>query len=489
MICDSHRHTTWGRTPRTAGEQGAALPVVLVIVVVLTVVGIAMVDNALTEITIAGNQGFGVAALYLADAGIGDAVNRLRGNADLGQLVACAPGTLTFPAGSLESGIYEVCVQRVGTQRLIVATGRARASPADTTDAAEKTATHAVRVIPNSLGYAVFGYRNVHLFRQAGAGGTFFAPVVIQRFPAGRPMAVRGGPSGGPPGVIHVRLEGGAQVYGGLSSSGTYLLSAGAADPCLPVGSWTCEVNTGGPAFPTFNVRFSDPGPDATSYEGKARADTVGCNRLEGCYFASEAAFLGWVNACLAPKCTATATGRVIGPGVFFVNATTSINANADPAMDLREIIGTLVIGNGDLRVRAGFAQRPCTDAADPASCSEPALLVRGNLQVNVGPPGDPLNRQCRDLLIEGLQYVETGDFTMAFAPDPHPSQDCDPAPGRQPRTIVVRFGVIMAARDVVLDGAARVEYNPAVLDALPSGLLTWPLTAPVMMPVGWSSR
>lgn len=489
MIRDSHRHTTWGRTPRAADERGAALPVVLVIVVVLTVVGIAMVDNALTEITIAGNQGFGVAAVYLADAGIGDAVNRLRGNADMGQLVACAPGTLTFPAGSLESGIYEVCVQRVGTQRVIVATGRARASPADTTDAAEKTATHAVRVIPNSLGYAVFGYEEVRLFRQAGAGGTLYAPVVIQRFPASRPMAVRGGPSGITPGVNRIRLQPGVQVYGGLSSSGLIQLG-GAADPCQPVGPWTCEVNTSGPAFPTFNIRFSDPGPDATSYEGKARADVVGCNRLEGCYFANGVTFLNWMNTCMAPKCTATATGRVIGPGVFFVNATTTIDANANPALDLQEVIGTLVIGNGDLRVRAGFTQRPCADVADPASCSEPGVIVRGNLQVNVGAPPDPLNRQCRDLLIDGLQYVETGNFEMTFAPDPHATQDCDLAvPGRQKKDITVRLGVILARGNVHLDGAARVEYHPAVLDALPPGMLTWPLTAPVMMPVGWSSR
>src|SRR3989442_13708970 len=62
-------------------EAGSALAVVLVLIVVLTVVGAAMVNNALTEITIAYNTGDSAAAQYAAEAGLSRAMYELSQNA------------------------------------------------------------------------------------------------------------------------------------------------------------------------------------------------------------------------------------------------------------------------------------------------------------------------------------------------------------------------------------------------------------------------
>src|SRR2546426_6962112 len=68
-------------TARLRDQRGSALAVVLVLVVVLTVAGAAMVNTALTEITIAYNTGDSAAAQYAAEAGLSRAMYELSQNA------------------------------------------------------------------------------------------------------------------------------------------------------------------------------------------------------------------------------------------------------------------------------------------------------------------------------------------------------------------------------------------------------------------------
>src|SRR3989475_11694388 len=68
-------------TARLRDQRGSALAVVLVLVVVLTVAGAAMVNTALTEITIAYNTGDPAAAQDAAEAGLSRAMYEQSQNA------------------------------------------------------------------------------------------------------------------------------------------------------------------------------------------------------------------------------------------------------------------------------------------------------------------------------------------------------------------------------------------------------------------------
>src|SRR2546425_11083552 len=92
-------------------EAGSALAVVLVLIVVLTVVGAAMVNNALTEITIAYNTGDSAAAQYAAEAGLSRAMYELSQNAGWAGTTA-----------AIGDGQYVVTVTSSGSARSITST-------------------------------------------------------------------------------------------------------------------------------------------------------------------------------------------------------------------------------------------------------------------------------------------------------------------------------------------------------------------------------
>jgi hypothetical protein len=93
-------------------ERGAALVTVLILIVVLTAIGVAMVNAELTEITIAYNQGDATAARTAADAGIARAIYELGNN-------AAWPGVTT----AIGDGQYQVTVTSSGTVRVLQSVG------------------------------------------------------------------------------------------------------------------------------------------------------------------------------------------------------------------------------------------------------------------------------------------------------------------------------------------------------------------------------
>src|SRR2546427_7565129 len=94
------------------GERGSALATVLVLVVLLTVVGAAMVNNALTEISIAYNTGDSAAAQYAAEAGLSRAMYELSQNAGW-----------TGTTGTIGDAQYVVTLTSSGSVRSITSTG------------------------------------------------------------------------------------------------------------------------------------------------------------------------------------------------------------------------------------------------------------------------------------------------------------------------------------------------------------------------------
>src|SRR2546428_4974274 len=99
-------------TARLRDQRGSALAVVLVLIVVLTVVGAAMVNNALTEISIAYNSGDSAAAQYAAEARLSRAMYELSQTAGW-----------TGTTAAIGDAQYVVAVATSGSVRSITSTG------------------------------------------------------------------------------------------------------------------------------------------------------------------------------------------------------------------------------------------------------------------------------------------------------------------------------------------------------------------------------
>src|SRR3989441_3193547 len=118
-------------TARLRDQRGSALAVVLVLVVVLTVAGAAMVNTALTEITIAYNTGDSAAAQYAAEAGLSRAMYELSQNAGW-----------TGTTAAIGDAQYVVTMTSSGSVRVITSTG--------TRGGGRRVVKAAVKAVPQS---------------------------------------------------------------------------------------------------------------------------------------------------------------------------------------------------------------------------------------------------------------------------------------------------------------------------------------------------
>src|SRR5947199_8186953 len=99
-------------TARLRDQRGSALAAVLVLVVLLTVAGVAMVNSTFTEISVAYNASDTSAAQYAAEAGLSRAMYELGQN----------PGWTGITA-AIGTGQYLVTVTSSGLIRSITSTG------------------------------------------------------------------------------------------------------------------------------------------------------------------------------------------------------------------------------------------------------------------------------------------------------------------------------------------------------------------------------
>jgi len=86
---------TW--KPRRARRRGVALVLVIFAIAFITVLAVAMLDEATIDLAILRNHTSGLRALYAANAGISEAIVALREQYDTTGTVA---GTLALPGGS-----------------------------------------------------------------------------------------------------------------------------------------------------------------------------------------------------------------------------------------------------------------------------------------------------------------------------------------------------------------------------------------------------
>jgi hypothetical protein len=101
-------------TRNNRGERGSALVTVLILIIVLTMIGAAMVTVTLTEITLGFNQADAAISRGLADAGMNRAASELATN-----LTWAGTGG-PIPEGD---GTYDVVVTASGSTRYITSTG------------------------------------------------------------------------------------------------------------------------------------------------------------------------------------------------------------------------------------------------------------------------------------------------------------------------------------------------------------------------------
>src|SRR5437899_3441614 len=176
------------------GERGSALATVLVLVVLLTVVGAAMVNNALTEISIAYNAGDAAAAQYAAEAGLSRAIYELSQNAGW-----------TGTTAAIGDGQYVVTVTSSGLIRSITSTG--------TQGGGRRVLKAAVKTLSQSAVSTVLANTT------ATIGSSSAGLTVSNDYPSSAASAVHANDQLSAPTAISVNTAG-ANVIGGLTANG-----------------------------------------------------------------------------------------------------------------------------------------------------------------------------------------------------------------------------------------------------------------------------
>src|SRR2546425_1979781 len=203
-------------------EAGSALAVVLVLIVVLTVVGAAMVNNALTEITIAYNTGDSAAAQYAAEAGLSRAMYELSQNAGWAGTTA-----------AIGDAQYVVTMTSSGSVRSITSTG--------TRGGGRRVLKAAVAAIPQSASTTVLANATATI-GSATAGLT-----VRNDFPSSAASAVQANNKLAAATAMTVNTTG-ANIIGGLTANGTI------SGVTCGIWAWTCNVSATVRAIPEIDM-------------------------------------------------------------------------------------------------------------------------------------------------------------------------------------------------------------------------------------------
>jgi len=223
---------------RLRGQEGVALVTVLVLVIVLTVMGVAMVDLVLTETAIAYNQGDAVAAQFAAEGGIARALYEL-------SLNAAWPGI----TDTLGDGQYQVTVTSSGAMRTIVSVG--------TRSGARQILNAAVKVLPRFAVNGLVGNTTVTL------GGAQAGLTVENVLPFEETGALHANNRLGAATAVTINPAG-ASVIGSVTANGTI---SGITCATWP---WRCDALFGTIGFPRLDMDSADP----ASYRSRALATT-----------------------------------------------------------------------------------------------------------------------------------------------------------------------------------------------------------------------
>src|SRR3989441_2367100 len=209
-------------TARLRDQRGSALAVVLVLVVVLTVAGVAMVNSTLTETSIAYNQSDSAAAQYAAEAGLSRAMYELSQNAGW-----------TGTTAAIGDGQYVVTVTSSGSVRSITSTGPRGGG--------RRVLKAAFKAVPQSAPSTVLANTT------ATIGSATTGLTVRNDFPSSGASAVQANNKLAAATAMTVNTTG-ANIIGGLTANGTIFgVTCG-------IWAWTCNASATVRAIPEIDV-------------------------------------------------------------------------------------------------------------------------------------------------------------------------------------------------------------------------------------------
>src|SRR5947208_8029844 len=209
-------------TTRLRDQRGSALAAVLVLVVLLTMVGVAMVNSTFTEISVAYNAGDTAAAQYAAEAGLSRAIYELSQNAGW-----------TGTTAAIGTGQYVVTVTSSGLIRSITSTG--------TQGGGRRVLKAAVKTLSQSAVSTVLANTT------ATVGSPSAGLTVSNDYPSSAASAVHANNKLSAPTAVTINTAG-ASVVGGLTSNGV-ITGVG-----CPTWAWTCNASAGVRAMPEIDV-------------------------------------------------------------------------------------------------------------------------------------------------------------------------------------------------------------------------------------------
>src|SRR3989442_4985644 len=203
---------------RLLDERGSALAAVLVLVVLLTMVGVAMVNSTFTEISVAYNAGDTASAQYAAEAGLSRAIFELSQNAGW-----------TGTTAAIGTGQYVVTVTSSGLIRSITSTG--------TRGGGRRVLKTAVQTLPQIAASTALA-NTTPTVGSPSAGLT-----VSNDYPSSAASAVHANDQLSAPTAITVNTAG-ANVIGGPTANGV-ITGVG-----CPTWAWTGNASAGGRRMP-----------------------------------------------------------------------------------------------------------------------------------------------------------------------------------------------------------------------------------------------
>jgi hypothetical protein len=352
------------------GERGSALVTVLILIIVLTMIGAAMVTVTLTEITLGFNQADAVISRGLADAGMNRAASELATN-----LTWAGTGG-PIPEGD---GKYDVVVTTSGSTRYITSTG--------VRGGGRQILRGSLKAVPRSAMNTVFSNTT------ATIGAATTGLTVSNTMPSPEATAVHANNRLGAGTAMTINTAG-ATVIGGLTSNGPI---SGAACGSWP---WRCSTAFGMIPLPQISV---DSGPSSLKSRAQATFDggkslyfrggdtsPGGCKGTPGYNFG-----LGQTQRCWDQY--VNNRGGIIGSTI--PNAVFFIEFNADERM--RYTMPTLAIGfiatvpAGCCNNAGGAASLTITRPGAAGVANQvliAAVSVRGGSGTTITPPAAPFD-------------------------------------------------------------------------------------------------
>src|SRR5205809_1164178 len=223
-------HAGFAGSGRSAGtrqahlhnERGSAMAAVLVLVVLLTVVGVAMVNSTFTEISVAFNAGDAAAAQYAAEAGLSRAMYELGQN----------PGWTGITA-AIGDGQYVVAVTSTGTTRNVASTG--------TRGGGRRVLKAAVKTLPQVAASTVLA--NTTATVGSGTAGV----TVSNDYPSSAASAAHANNKQAAATAMTVNQTG-ASITGGLTANGTI------SGVTCASWAWTCSASASVRPMPELDV-------------------------------------------------------------------------------------------------------------------------------------------------------------------------------------------------------------------------------------------